>query len=167
MATNQDGYTRLWRWDRATLAFDTNPIVLDCNFKRRYSVNCSSFNHSGTQFAVSGDDELLRVFSTVKGLKFDLLSMTLDRLEKKSKRGTGSGSEVEGKGKRRGKEKQAEASPADQNGDAVVAQTIAILEGHTGPVNCLAYSHDGKKILSGFAFMQAFCCVEYPDQLYC
>ncbi|RUS29919.1 hypothetical protein BC938DRAFT_480071 [Jimgerdemannia flammicorona] len=152
LTTSEDGLTRLWKWDRQTLKFEPNPIIFDCRFKARDQTRCSSFNHSGTRFAVSGNDGFIRVFSTVEGVKFDTSRLMLDAAARLSKDNAGSGSEADvRKGGRRTHRRLLELALTSDSarGDVHGPMLIAQLEGHMGCVTDVAYSHDGKKILSG------------------
>ncbi|RCI03380.1 hypothetical protein CU098_005870 [Rhizopus stolonifer] len=143
MATNEDGFVRLWRWDRDTLQFfdiDT-PITFSCRFRARDRLRCSSFNYTGTKFAVAGDDGFVYVFSTIP------IQTTHE--------GTiiSSNSHVDPSDNRpgRGRKRFANALFPDKNGpqNSQPVVTIGTLEGHMGSVTDLAYSHDGQRILSG------------------
>ncbi|KAI8367712.1 hypothetical protein BD560DRAFT_447562 [Blakeslea trispora] len=140
MATNEDGFVRLWRWDRDTLQFfdlDT-PITFSCRFRARDRLRCSSFNYTGTKFAVAGDDGFVYVFSTLPVQT--TLDSTTTHEETNKTAATG-----------RGRRRFANALFPDKNGlsqDQPVV-TIGTLEGHRGSVTDLAYSHDGQRILSG------------------
>ncbi|KAH8547630.1 hypothetical protein BGW37DRAFT_432323, partial [Umbelopsis sp. PMI_123] len=109
MATSEDGMVRLWRWDRQTLQFfDPHaPITFPCRFRLKDQVRCASFNRSGTQFAVSGDDGIK------KGRPSLMQNFDMSALESSN------------------------------------VVPVANLEGHHGGITDIAYSHDGKKILSG------------------
>ncbi|OBZ82314.1 Bromodomain and WD repeat-containing protein 1 [Choanephora cucurbitarum] len=139
MATNEDGFVRLWRWDRDTLQFfdlDT-PVTFSCRFRARDRLRCSSFNYTGTKFAVAGDDGFVYVFSTLPVQTKLEGTQTED-----ANRSNNSG---------RGRRRFANALFPDKNSplnDQPVV-TIGTLEGHRGSVTDLAYSHDGQRILSG------------------
>ena len=68
MATSEDGSVRLWKWDKDTLQFldVESPIAFYCKFKGTDRARCSSFNYTGTRFAVGGDDGFVYIFTTVK-----------------------------------------------------------------------------------------------------
>ncbi|EPB92116.1 hypothetical protein HMPREF1544_00941 [Mucor circinelloides 1006PhL] len=68
MATNEDGFVRLWKWDRDTLQFFDvdSPITFSCRFRAKDRLRCSSFDYTGTKFTVAGDDGFVYVFSTVQ-----------------------------------------------------------------------------------------------------
>lgn len=65
LATNEDGQVRLWKWDKENLEFSdiANPIAYSCKFKGSDRLRCSSWNSTGTRFAVAGDDGFVYVFS--------------------------------------------------------------------------------------------------------
>jgi WD40 repeat protein len=143
MATNEDGFVRLWRWDRDTLQFfdiDT-PITFSCRFRARDRLRCSSFNYTGTKFAVAGDDGFVYVFSTIQvpTAHEGQLSSTESQ--------DGSARPAAGRGRR----KFANALFPDKNSQLLTQAVVPIgtLEGHMGSVTDLAYSHDGQRILSG------------------
>jgi WD40 repeat protein len=151
MATSEDGMVRLWKWDRKTLQFfDPNsPITFPCRFRLKDQVRCASFNRSGTQFAVAGDDGIVHVFSTLKGhtrateYSLNNNSQTME---------SGSGSELDSNMLRRPKKKGRPSLM--QNMDLTALETsnilpVANLEGHHGSITDIAYSHDGKRVLSG------------------
>lgn len=135
MATNEDGLVRLWRWDRETLEFfdiDT-PIAFSCKFRARDRLRCSSFNYTGTQFAVAGDDGFVYVFSTVP---IQAIHEGHDPQPAQS-----------GRGRRRVPSVLFPDKSGQMPAQSVVP--IGILEGHFGSVTDLAHSHDGQRILSG------------------
>ncbi|KAG0758032.1 hypothetical protein G6F57_010467 [Rhizopus arrhizus] len=145
MATNEDGLVRLWRWDRETLEFFDidSPITFSCKFRARDRLRCSSFNYTGTQFAVAGDDGFVYVFSAVpvQAIHEGITTNSHDHSNNLQHQSQG------GRGRRRvpsvlfpDKSGQTQAQPV---------VPIGILEGHMGSVTDLAYSHDGQRILSG------------------
>jgi hypothetical protein len=149
MATNEDGLVRLWRWDRDTLQFfdaDT-PITFSCKFRAKDRLRCSSFNYTGTNFTVAGDDGFVYVFSTIPidtthtGSVSDMGHQEATRTPKSI------GSGAPGRGRRR----VASALFPDKSGQVQAQPVVPIgtLEGHMGSVTDLAYSHDGQRILSG------------------
>ncbi|KAG2224593.1 hypothetical protein INT45_003733 [Circinella minor] len=150
MATNEDGLVRLWRWDKDTLVFYDveSPIVFSCKFKASDRLRCSSFNSTGTNFSVAGDDGFVYVFSTVKSDNED----HVQTIQQQDSSGQPiSSSSIERPRVGRGRPRVPSALFPDKTGafeDQPVIP-IAHLEGHFGSVTDLAYSHDGKKILSG------------------
>jgi WD40 repeat protein len=151
MATNEDGLVRLWRWDRETLEFFDidSPITFSCKFRARDRLRCSSFNYTGTQFAVAGDDGFVYVFSAVpvQAIHEGITTNSHDHSNNLQHQSQG------GRGRRRvpsvlfpDKSGQTQAQPV---------VPIGILEGHMGSVTDLAYSHDGQRILSGY-FKETF-----------
>ncbi|KAI9261484.1 hypothetical protein BDA99DRAFT_511475 [Phascolomyces articulosus] len=147
MATNEDGLVRLWRWDKETLAFYDveSPIVFSCKFKASDRLRCSSFNYTGTHFCVAGDDGFVYVFSTIQSDNEGHVRTIQE--------GTSSQQPLSESRPRvgRGRPRVPSALFPDKTGafeDQPVIP-IAHLEGHFGSVTDLAYSHDGKKILSG------------------
>ncbi|CEJ00127.1 hypothetical protein RMCBS344292_14193 [Rhizopus microsporus] len=144
MATNEDGLARLWRWDRDTLEFFDvdSPIAFSCKFRARDRLRCSSFNYTGTQFAVAGDDGFVYVFSTIP-VEAVYAGTTPSHHDSSANQHQ---SQV-GRGRRR----VPSVLFPDKSGH-VQSQTvvpIGILEGHMGSVTDLAYSHNGQRILSG------------------
>ena len=149
MATNEDGLVRLWRWDKDTLIFYDveSPIVFSCKFKASDRIRCSSFNSTGTNFSVAGDDGFVYVFSTVKSDNED----HVQTIQQQDSSGQPISSSAERPRVGRGRPRVPSALFPDKTGafeDQPVIP-IAHLEGHFGSVTDLAYSHDGKKILSG------------------
>ncbi|KAK4508847.1 uncharacterized protein ATC70_013470 [Mucor velutinosus] len=148
MATNEDGFVRLWRWDRDTLQFFDvdSPITFSCRFRAKDRLRCSSFDYTGTKFTVAGDDGFVYVFSTVQ------VQTTHEGV---ASQGSGGHADVSSQDRpasgARGRRKVANALFPDKNShlqpQAVVP--IGTLEGHMGSVTDLAYSHDGQRILSG------------------
>ncbi|KAI8637978.1 hypothetical protein BD408DRAFT_485831 [Parasitella parasitica] len=141
MATNEDGFVRLWRWDRDTLQFFDidSPITFSCRFRAKDRLRCSSFNYTGTKFTVAGDDGFVYVFSTVQvQTSHEGVTSHVDLSSQDRPVG-------------RGRKKFANALFPDKNShlepQAVVS--IGTLEGHMGSVTDLTYSHDGQRILSG------------------
>ncbi|KAI9283252.1 hypothetical protein BY458DRAFT_467512 [Sporodiniella umbellata] len=139
LATNEDGLVRLWRWDRETLDFFDidSPIAFSCKFRARDRLRCSSFNYTGTQFAVAGDDGFVYVFSTVP----------IEAIHEGTATNDPSQPSQGGRGRRR----VPSVLFPDKSGQ-IPTQTvvpIGILEGHMGSVTDLAHSHDGQRILSG------------------
>ncbi|KAI8097330.1 uncharacterized protein BX664DRAFT_312183 [Halteromyces radiatus] len=139
MATNEDGYVRLWKWNRDTFQFmnPESPITYSCKFRARDKLRCSSFNYTGTKFTVAGDDGFVYVFSTIKNNPID------------TGRSSTRTSNQDGQSRRR--RRVASALFPDKSGQdqPQPIEPIAILEGHMGSVTDLAFSHDGQRILSG------------------
>ncbi|KAI9031743.1 hypothetical protein CLU79DRAFT_842322 [Phycomyces nitens] len=141
MSTNEDGLVRLWKWDKDTLQFPNpeSPVTFSCKFKARDRLRCSSFNYTGTQFSVAGDDGFVYVFSTIKA-------------EPEAENGTTSTAAQDQRPQvGRGRRRVASALFPDKSGPGQPQPVvpIAVLEGHMGSVTDLVYSHDGQKILSG------------------
>ncbi|OZJ02682.1 hypothetical protein BZG36_04052 [Bifiguratus adelaidae] len=138
LATAEDGNARIWKWDRDTLKFETDPVVLACRVKAKDELHCGSFNATGTQFAVAGDDGFVRVFSTVATPEMILSAQNIMIESASSPRPRG-----------RPPKAHIQEPPGPQfqpgNGPILIGQ----LEGHKGDVNDLAYSHSGNRILSG------------------
>ncbi|GAB5586721.1 hypothetical protein Unana1_01621 [Umbelopsis nana] len=150
MATSEDGMVRLWKWDRQTLQFfDPNsPITFPCRFRLKDQVRCASFNRSGTHFAVAGDDGFVHVFSTLKGQG----RLTEYAMSNSQNMESGSGSELDSNAMRRPKKKGRPSLMQNFDMSALESSNvmpIANLEGHHGSITDIAYSHDGKRILSG------------------
>ncbi|KAG2177959.1 hypothetical protein INT43_003206 [Umbelopsis isabellina] len=164
MATSEDGMVRLWKWDRKTLQFfnPNSPITFPCRFRLKDQVRCASFNRSGTQFAVAGDDGIVHVFSTLKGhTRTTDYSLNSNSQAMES----GSGSELDGNALRRPKKKGRPSLMQNMDLTALESSNIlpvANLEGHHGSITDIAYSHDGKKVLSGC--MDGTARVWYVDQ---
>ncbi|CAO3598689.1 unnamed protein product [Absidia cylindrospora] len=142
LATNEDGIVRLWKWNRSTLQFadPESPIAFACKFRARDKLRCSSFNYTGTKFAVAGDDGFVYVFSTIKNGPTDYGRFT---------KSTNKSSATDGQARKR--RRVPSALFPDKNGQDLPRpiEPIAILEGHMGSVTDLAFSHDGQRILSG------------------
>ncbi|KAG0179532.1 Bromodomain and WD repeat-containing protein 3 [Apophysomyces sp. BC1021] len=143
LATNEDGLVRLWRWDKETLQFfdQESPITFSCKFRAKDRLRCSSFNYTGTNFTVAGDDGFVYVFSTVKAdVDETNPTQTVSNQEEDSRPRAG-----------RGRRRVASALFPDKSGQiqAQPVVPIAVLEGHMGSVTDLSYSHDGRRILSG------------------
>lgn len=150
MATSEDGMVRLWKWDRQTLQFfDPNsPITFPCRFRLKDQVRCASFNRTGTHFAVAGDDGFVHVFSTLKGQG----RLTEYAMSNSQNMESGSGSELDSSAMRRPKKKGRPSLMQNFDMSALESSNvmpIANLEGHHGSITDIAYSHDGKRILSG------------------
>ncbi|KAL9538641.1 hypothetical protein MBANPS3_010777 [Mucor bainieri] len=149
MATNEDGFVRLWRWDRDTLQFyDVDaPITFSCRFRAKDRLRCSSFDYTGTKFTVAGDDGFVYVFSTVQ------VQTTHEGAS--SSHGRSHAADVSSQDRpasgARGRRKVANALFPDKNSHLQPQPVVSIgtLEGHMGSVTDLAYSHDGQRILSG------------------
>ncbi|KAG2187070.1 hypothetical protein INT44_003298 [Umbelopsis vinacea] len=151
MATSEDGMVRLWKWDRKTLQFfDPHaPLTFPCRFRLKDQVRCASFNRSGTQFAVAGDDGIVHVFSTLKG-QTSIADYSMNGSSQAME--SGSGSELDGNALRRPKKKGRPSLMQNFDMSALESSNVipmANLEGHHGGITDIAYSHDGKKILSG------------------
>ncbi|KAJ1970997.1 hypothetical protein H4R35_005531, partial [Dimargaris xerosporica] len=168
MATGDDGLARLWQWSRKHNSFSRDPIVLDCKSSPRDSIRCSTFNHTGSHFAVSGTDGVVRVFSTIAHLSPDSINIP-ERKEFYDER-TRDGqyclrhrspltSPVPGSLPTNGHTVQTADHvpllyvPDDSLGRraAVEPKLVAKLEGHFGAVTALLYSHDGRRIMSSSA----------------
>lgn len=141
MATNEDGFVRLWRWDKDTFVFYDvdSPILYSCKFKATDRIRCSSFNYTGTRFTVAGDDGFVYVFSTVKSENGDDVQLIPEYVPQPEK----------SRGRGRPPVHQALFPEKTEAFKSQPVIPIAHLEGHVGSVTDLAYSHDGKKILSG------------------
>lgn len=151
MATSEDGMVRLWKWDRQTLQFfDPHaPLTFPCRFRLKDQVRCASFNRSGTQFAVAGDDGIVHVFSTLKG-QTRIAEYSMNGASQAME--SGSGSELDGNAMRRPKKKGRPSLMQNFDMSALESSNVipmANLEGHHGGITDISYSHDGKKILSG------------------
>lgn len=145
MATNEDGFVRLWRWDRDTLQFFDidSPVTFSCRFRAKDRLRCSSFNYTGTKFTVAGDDGFVYVFSTVQ---------VQTAHEGVTSQGSGYADlSSQDRPAPKGRKKFANALFPDKNSQLQPQAVISIgtLEGHMGSVTDLAYSHDGQRILSG------------------
>ncbi|KAI8989487.1 hypothetical protein BDB01DRAFT_848660 [Pilobolus umbonatus] len=142
LATNEDGLVRLWRWDKENLQFYDidSPVTFSCKFRAKDRLRCSSFNYTGTKFAVAGDDGFVYVFSTIQ-VKVTHAGITTqtDTVSHDNK--------PPGRGRRR----VASALFPDKSGQGQSQPVVPIgtLEGHMGSVTDLAFSHDGQRILSG------------------
>ncbi|KAI8984186.1 hypothetical protein BDF20DRAFT_858443 [Mycotypha africana] len=151
MATNEDGFVRLWRWNRDTLQFYdiANPITFSCRFRAKDRLRCSSFNYTGTKFTVAGDDGFVYVFSTIPIQTTHEGSTTTSSSGNNSHTAGDYGSSQERPG--RGRRRFANALFPDKhtNWQSQAIIPIGTLEGHMGSVTDLAYSHDGQRILSG------------------
>jgi len=135
IATSLDGYTWVWKYDRDTKKFQTPPTMLNCKTFNDSKLRCSSWNSTGSQFAVAGTDLFIRVFSTIQGgpeaIKAGKRRKSYDKYK--------AGSEAEGSNQ--------STSAAQQNwGNPVL---IAELDGHAGVVTSLSYSRRGNRLLSG------------------
>ncbi|KAI9474271.1 MAG: hypothetical protein EXX96DRAFT_529467 [Benjaminiella poitrasii] len=144
MATNEDGFVRLWRWDRETLQFFDidSPITFSCRFRARDRLRCSSFNYTGTKFSVAGDDGFIYVFSTLQIQTTHEGSSSLHgHIDYSSQERPAV----------RGRKRFANALFPDKNNPVQTQGVVPIgtLEGHMGSVTDLAFSHDGQRILSG------------------
>ncbi|KAJ1984584.1 hypothetical protein H4R34_000556 [Dimargaris verticillata] len=168
MATGDDGLARLWQWSRKHNSFSRDPIVLDCKSSPRDSIRCSTFNHTGSHFAVSGTDGVVRVFSTIAHLSPESIKIP-ERKEFYDER-TRDGqyclrrhspltSPALGSHPLDPNTVQAPDQlpllyvPDDSLGhrSAVEPKLVAKLEGHFGAVTALLYSHNGQRIMSSSA----------------
>lgn len=145
MATNEDGFVRLWKWDRETLQFFDidSPITFSCRFRAKDRLRCSSFNYTGTKFTVAGDDGFVYVFSTIP------VKTTHEGVTSQGSSHTDYSSQERPTG--RGRKRFANALFPDKNNPLNNQSVVPIgtLEGHMGSVTDLEYSHDGQRILSG------------------
>ncbi|KAI8146431.1 hypothetical protein BJV82DRAFT_386668 [Fennellomyces sp. T-0311] len=149
MATNEDGLVRLWRWDKDTFAFYDvdSPIVFGCKYKATDRIRCSSFNYTGTKFTVAGDDGFVYVFSTIKSDNEEHVQTIADGSSQAVSDANSSQKPRAGRGRPRVPSVLFPVKTGAFEDQPVMP--IAHLEGHFGSVTDLAYSHDGKKILSG------------------
>ncbi|KAG0364885.1 Bromodomain and WD repeat-containing protein 3 [Gamsiella multidivaricata] len=137
IATSIDGYTYVWKYDRDTKKFQLPPTMLDCKTFNDSKPKCSTWNLTGSQFAVAGTDLFIRVFSTIQGGPEAIKSGK----RRKSKSETGA---TDGSNSATG---SSSPNAAQQNwGDPVL---IAQLDGHAGVVTSLSYSRFGNRLLSG------------------
>ncbi|KAJ1960397.1 hypothetical protein IWQ62_004248, partial [Dispira parvispora] len=144
LATGEDGKARLWRWSRTHNTFSGEPFVLDCRTHPRDSIRCSVFNSTGSHFAISGTDGVIRVFSTVGGLTPDQVdlprrkqfySMQTASADKQRLSGYSDGVTVP-------------ADPLGARQDMPPPKLVAQLEGHSSGVTALLYSRDGTRLMS-------------------
>lgn len=177
MATSEDGSVRLWKWDKDTLQFldVESPIAFYCKFKGTDRARCSSFNYTGTRFAVGGDDGFVYIFTTVKsdaGKEQKLyvvmayihyshiytagqsqLPAAAAATTTTSSQTSMSTSQDPNDPQRGGRGRRRIASALFPVKNAIVEEQavvpIAHLEGHRGSVTDLAYNHQGDRILSG------------------
>ncbi|KAF9433592.1 Bromodomain and WD repeat-containing protein 3, partial [Entomortierella beljakovae] len=140
IATSLDGYTWIWKYDRDTNKFQTPPTMLDCKTFNDSKLKCSTWNSTGSQFAVAGTDLFIRVFSTIQGGPEAIKSGKRRKSHDKSKVAMESGAE--------GSTSSVLASGVSKQnwGDPVL---IAQLDGHSGVVTSLSYSRRGNRLLSG------------------
>ncbi|KAG0023305.1 Bromodomain and WD repeat-containing protein 3 [Entomortierella chlamydospora] len=147
IATSIDGYTWVWKYDRDTKKFQTPPTMLDCKTFNDSKLKCSTWNLTGSQFAVAGTDLFIRVFSTIQGGPEAIKNGKRRKSHDKSKAGQegtadGSSSNANATGG-----PSSSSNFSKQNwGDPVL---IAQLDGHSGVVTSLSYSRHGNRLLSG------------------
>ncbi|KAF8937340.1 Bromodomain and WD repeat-containing protein 3 [Dissophora ornata] len=149
IATSLDGYTWVWKYDRDTKRFLTPPTMLDCKTFNDSKLKCSTWNLTGSQFAVAGTDLFIRVFSTIQGGPEAIKSGKRRKSYDKSKAGPEASAAADGSGTNSNSATGSSSSPnpAQQNwGDPVL---IAQLDGHAGVVTSLSYSRHGNRLLSG------------------
>ncbi|CDH58503.1 bromodomain and wd repeat-containing protein 1 [Lichtheimia corymbifera JMRC:FSU:9682] len=157
MATSEDGSVRLWKWDKDTLQFldVESPIAFYCKFKGTDRARCSSFNYTGTRFAVGGDDGFVYIFTTVKSdaAGQSQLPAAAAATTTTSSQTSMSTSQDPNDPQRGGRGRRRIASALFPVKNAIVEEQavvpIAHLEGHRGSVTDLAYNHQGDRILSG------------------
>ncbi|KAJ2736783.1 hypothetical protein IW152_000537 [Coemansia sp. BCRC 34962] len=63
--TCDDGFCRIYRWDRDQLTFDTTPTIIDGRFDARDSITTFAFNHTGSRFAIATAAGYISVYSTL------------------------------------------------------------------------------------------------------
>ncbi|KAF9919071.1 Bromodomain and WD repeat-containing protein 3 [Lobosporangium transversale] len=150
IATSVDGYTWVWKYDRDTKKFQTPPTMLDCKTFGDSKLKCSTWNFTGSQFAVAGKDLFIRVFSTIQGGPEAIKSGKRRKSYDKSKAlgsEAGVGESSIGANTSNGTSASSSANLAQQHwGNPVL---IAQLEGHAGVVTSLSYSRRGNRLLSG------------------
>ncbi|KAG0054190.1 Bromodomain and WD repeat-containing protein 3 [Gryganskiella cystojenkinii] len=149
IATSLDGYTWVWKFDKDTKKFHSPPVRLDCKTFNDSKLKCSTWNRTGSQFAVAGTDLFIRVFSTIQGgpeaIKAGKRRKSYDRariagLEGPHQEGSSSSSSAT-------TNPPPKSTPATQDwGEPVL---IAQLDGHVGVVTSLGYSRHGNRLLSG------------------
>ncbi|KAF9361877.1 Bromodomain and WD repeat-containing protein 3 [Mortierella sp. AD094] len=141
IATSIDGYTWVWRYDRDTKKFHTPPTMLDCKTFNDSKLKCSTWNLTGSQFAVAGTDLFIRVFSTIQGGPEAIKSGKRRKSYDKSKvgqEGTADGSSSNANATGGSSSSSSSSNFSKQNwGDPVL---IAQLDGHSGVVTSLSYS---------------------------
>lgn len=144
IATSLDGYTWVWKYDRDTKKFHAPPTMLDCKTFNDSKLRCSTWNSTGSQFAVAGTDLFIRVFSTIQGGPEAIKAGKRRKSYDKYKLGPEAGS-ADGSGS--SSNQTTSSNAAQQNwGDPVL---IAQLDGHAGVVTSLSYSRHGNRLLSG------------------
>ncbi|KAG0348099.1 Bromodomain and WD repeat-containing protein 3 [Podila humilis] len=150
IATSLDGYTWVWKYDRLSKKFQAKPTMLDCKTVGFGSseLKCSTWNSTGSQFAVAGLDLFIRVFSTIHGSQNVAQNWKRRKSYDKSKTSaleltvtmpTDSSAPVSSSA-------TATSSTTQDWGEPVL---IAQLEGHRGVVTSLSYSRSGSRLLSG------------------
>ncbi|KAI1320261.1 Bromodomain and WD repeat-containing protein 3 [Mortierella claussenii] len=150
IATSLDGYTWVWKYDRDTKKFHTPPTMLDCKTFNDSKLKCSTWNLTGSQFAVAGTDLFIRVFSTIQGGPEAIKSGKRRKSYDKSKTG---GAETGATDGTPGSSSAGSGTPSSSNGPAQQSWgdpvLIAQLDGHAGVVTSLSYSRYGNRLLSG------------------
>ncbi|KAJ1986757.1 hypothetical protein H4R33_003172 [Dimargaris cristalligena] len=156
LAAGQDGHIRLWPWSRRHLTFATQPHIIDCRSNPRDSLQCAAFNQTGSHFAVSGTDRVIRIFSTVADLTAEDLDISARRSFYEARTtNTNASPYPSSSTSRRGSSFKSMKSrcqdfPDDHlEGRRLVApKLVARLEGHTGDVSALLYAHSGNQLMS-------------------
>ncbi|KAG0302198.1 Bromodomain and WD repeat-containing protein 3 [Dissophora globulifera] len=151
IATSIDGYTWVWKYDRDTKKFRSPPTMLDCKTFNDSKLKCSTWNWTGSQFAVAGTDLFIRVFSTIQGgpeaIKSGKRRKSYDKSKAGAETGAPEGSTAGPNTTAAGSSSTSSPNSAQQNwGDPIL---IAQLDGHAGVVTSLSYSRHGNRLLSG------------------
>ncbi|KAF9111683.1 Bromodomain and WD repeat-containing protein 3 [Mortierella sp. AM989] len=147
IATSIDGYTWVWKYDRDTKKFQTPPTMLDCKTFNDSKLKCSTWNLTGSQFAVAGTDLFIRVFSTIQEGPEAIKSGKRRKSYEKSKigqEGTADGPSCSSNSAG-GSSSSSNFSKQNWGNPVLIAQ----LDGHSGVVTSLSYSRHGNRLLSG------------------
>ncbi|KAJ1964885.1 hypothetical protein GGI12_001146 [Dipsacomyces acuminosporus] len=65
--TCDDGLCRLYRWNKESLVFNTDPILIDGRPDTRDTVTSFAFNHTGSRFAIATKSGYISIYSTIAG----------------------------------------------------------------------------------------------------
>ncbi|KAF9581332.1 Bromodomain and WD repeat-containing protein 1, partial [Lunasporangiospora selenospora] len=153
IATSLDGYTWVWKYDRDIKKFQAKPTMLNCKTFNDSKLKCSTWNYTGSQFAVAGTDLFIRVFSTIQGGPEAIKAGKRRKSYDKSKTNAQENKQVDGACASSGANAAIASASASSTflirndwGDPV---PVAHLDGHLGVVTSLSYSRFGNRLLSG------------------
>ncbi|KAJ1674158.1 hypothetical protein EV182_003841, partial [Spiromyces aspiralis] len=128
-----DGNCRLYRWDRESMSFDNDPIVIDGRLGIRDAITCFTFNTTGSCFAFSTKTGYVCIYSTIQPPDTWDMSVLVSHVRTAWRRDGGNGL----------------AAPQWQSERWGAPKLIHRFYAHDASISTLSYNHDGTALLTG------------------